>query len=1664
MHPQRLLATVLLVGLIATPGPAAVEMALPSTPIVRQTAGSARSANEESANRLPDSRAARHETSPHPDLPHSNTPARSHAQALPTLPLRFIANAGQSDPAVRFTVQGAGHTIFFTRDEIVFSAAALETRASGRELFDEPDPIPHPRRKTRSSQPKSRSSIVRLRFLGANPRPTIEGLSPMRGAANFFLGNDPADWRANVPTYQAVAYRDLYPGVDLVYRGTEGYLKSEFLIAPGTDPSLIQMAYSGLESVSLREDGALVLQTPLGELIEQAPLIYQQTNGVRQIIPGGYVLLPADLTGFQNLSGLEYHVGFQATAYDPTRPLVIDPALVYASYLGGSGADNGSSIAVDGAGNIYVTGKTASSDFPTRYAMDTSLGGTSDVFVTQIISVNGAYTYGYSTYIGGAGDDGATGIAVDSAGNAYVTGVTKSGNFPTWHAIDPTLGGSQDAFVTQIISVSGVYTLGYSTYLGGSNQETAWGIAVDGMGNACVSGETISNDFPTRNAVDATFGGFSDAFVTQIVSASGVYTYGYSTYLGGTSMDYGHGIAVDGAGNTYVTGRTESSDFPTYRAIQPTSRGGWEGFVTQIISASGGYAYGYSSYLGGSSHDSGNGIAVDGAGNIYVTGGTSSSDFPTYRAVQPAYGGGGGDMYTGDAFVTQIISAGGAYTYGYSTYLGGNNSDVGSRLTVDETGNAYVSGETTSPNFPTRHAIQLSYGGGVHDAFVTQIIAVGGVYTYGYSTYLGGSDWDHGRGIAVDGAGNAYVTGYTQSGNFPTRGAIQPSHGGSGDAFIVRLSGHADLAISKTVAPATVGPGWAITYTLVYTNDSPATAAGVLITDVVPAILTDVDFASSGASITPIGGVDFVWQVADLAPGTGGVITITGRVDHGASGIFSLTNQATIAGTDPYYAETNLDNNTSSASNTIDDRLPVAPMLVSPLNGAVLGDTTPTLVWEASSGATGYWLNWNGAVLDVGNTTQYTTPVLTDGIYTWTVAAYDDLGHTSPYTDTWSFTIDATPPGAPTLLSPANGAAFSDTTPTLVWQVSPGATGYRLNRNGTVLDVGNVTQYTTPVLADGVYTWTVAAYDAVGNASPYADAWSFTVDTTPPNAPVLLSPANGAVFTDTTPTLVWQASPGAAGYWLKMNGTATDRGNVTQCTIGPLPEGRYTWTVAAYDALRNTSPYTDTRSFTVDTKPIKVFLPIVMKRWPPIPYDPLLSAIDNADGDSTYTVYWTEQPARLADTYTLQEATDAAFTTGVRDVCMTAQQSCVVSGRLAGTYYYRVRGHNAWADSAWSNVQSAVVLLPDTPTLYAIDNADGDGYYVVSWSAAARASSYALQEDANPAFSNPTTVYAGAQLSWFATGKVVGTYHYRVRAEGPTGQSGWSAIQPATVSPPDAPILNPIQNPNGSSRYTISWNASARATSYILQTSSSSSFANAVVVYEGPDTSYHTMYQSAGTHYYRVQAVGPTGTSAWSSSQSTTVRAAVHVVSSNAFVPYAGSSSLYIVGEVHNTTSSNVQFVRINATLRDSGGNVVGSDYTYSDIYTLAPGMTSPFLVLFSDPPAWASYDLVATWSTTSRTPYPLEILNHTTRFDAYHAFHVAGEIRNQYGEQRTFVKAFVTLYDADHNVIGVDYAYTNPDDLNPGQTASFDVEVYFYKGKPDHNAIVSYRLQVYDD
>jgi cysteine synthase len=607
---------------------------------------------------------------PAPTVP--PTHQRQILEAYGKLPLRFEANAGQTDPQVQFLVRGSGSTLFLTATEAVLTMRGPEG-----------------------------TSPVRMQLVGANPTPHVRGEDVLPGTSNYFIGNDPQQWRTAVPNYAKVVYDEVYPGVDLVYYGTQGRVEHDFIVAPGASPSLIALEINGAGQVAIDAQGDLVVTNEAGEMRLQKPVLYQEVDGQRREIPSGYMLIAGS------------RVGFQVGAYDATKPLVIDPVLVYTTYLGGSSDDEGTRIAVDAAGQAYVTGVTNSPDFPVAGSpLQSSLRGNSDVFVAKLNPDGTALVY--STYLGGSGSDLGYAIAVDTAGNAYITGNTGSPDFPgtATSPIQAYISGGSDAFVAKL-NTTGT-ALVYSTYLGGNAGEIGEAIAVDAAGNAYVAGFTESSNFPVvGNPLQATFGGLVDGFVAKL-NASGTGLV-YATYLGGSRIDDVHGIAVDTAGNAYVTGGTTSTDFPgtATSPIQAHNGGQDDGFVAKLNAT--GTALIYSTYLGGSGGDAGEAIAVDAAGNAYVAGFTPSPDFP--MAGDPIQAHFGGSF---DAFVAKLNATGTALVY--STYLGGSATDEGRGIAVDAAGNAYITGNTSSLDFPGAASSPIqAHNGGVRDAFVAKI-------------------------------------------------------------------------------------------------------------------------------------------------------------------------------------------------------------------------------------------------------------------------------------------------------------------------------------------------------------------------------------------------------------------------------------------------------------------------------------------------------------------------------------------------------------------------------------------------------------------------------------------------------------------------------------------------------------------------------------------------------------------------------------------------------------------------------------------------------------------------------------------------------------------------------------------------------------------------------
>lgn len=674
------------------------------------------------------------------------------------LPLTFQANVGQTDSRVRFVAEGGGYTLFLTGDEAVFSLRGSDGQA--RDSLGEPV--------------ATTPSVVHMRIVGANPDARPVGQEPLSGTVNYFVGNDPAKWHGGVATFGRVAYPEVYPGVNLVYYGNQGSLEYDFQVAPGADPRPIALQFQGGEGASIDAEGNLVVQTTAGALRQHKPILYQEMNGVRHEVAGAYVLRGPN------------QVGFTVGAYDPSRPLVIDPVLTYSTFLGGSGADNAYGLAVDSQGNTYLTGQTSSTDFPTT---DGSVGdGSPHVFVAKIDATGQNLVY--STYLSGTGPRGERGnaIALDSAGNAYVTGRTSSRDFPIVAGAFQSLypGGMFSAFVTKINPTGD--GLVYSTYLGGSVNDSAFGIAVDANGNAYVAGGTSSDDFPfTPNAFQYVSKNTSPFFAEFNADGSDLL---YASFLGGgRSMERANGIALDAQGNAYITGQTGADDFPTtLDAAQPDFGGGLDNaFVAKFNpNAFGDDSLVYSTYLGGNRDDRGLAIAVDADGNAYVTGEASSTNFPLRNAFQSTFR---GAPY--NAFVTEVNAAGTQFVS--SSYFGGGGEDRGLAIALDAANNIYLTGYTTSPDFPTRNPIQPALGGG-SDAFVAELSNDGSGPLF--STFLGGSGNEnadgqvipHDGGIAVDAMGTIYVLGHTGSADFPTVNPLQATLNGFTNAFLVKIA------------------------------------------------------------------------------------------------------------------------------------------------------------------------------------------------------------------------------------------------------------------------------------------------------------------------------------------------------------------------------------------------------------------------------------------------------------------------------------------------------------------------------------------------------------------------------------------------------------------------------------------------------------------------------------------------------------------------------------------------------------------------------------------------------------------------------------------------------------------------------------------------------------
>lgn len=666
---------------------------------------------------------------------------------------------------------------------------------------------------TWTQMPARQTGSVHTRLVGANHNAHLEGLEPLDSHTNYFLGSSPNEWHPAVRNYGRVQASDIYPGVNLVFYGTAGNLEYDFVVKPGANPRSIQFDLDGISKATIAPNGDLVLQNPAGQVRWKRPSIYQNIGQNRSVISGKFKLVG------------KRRVGFQIGRYDTSRALVIDPVMNYATFYGGSGNEAPRAIGTDAAGNVYIAGETTTQALKTTagaiqatYGGETTSPYTGDAFVAKF-TASGSLVY--VTYLGGSADDLATSIAVDAAGNAYVTGYTNSTNFPTTaSALQKAFAGFGgntcnrlgDAFVAKI-NPSGTQLI-YSTYLGGSLDDAGAAIAIDSAGNAYVAGTTLSTDFPaTPGVFQGKFHGggnepqkpicgytpyidTGDGFVAKVNPTGSQLI--FATYLGGSYDDAALAIAVDSFQNVYVAGATISPDFPTTPGVLQTRYQGAEqqneffqygdAFITKLNSTA--TALIYSTYLGGTGDDVAYDVVVDGQGDAYLAGSTSSLNFPvTANAVQATYAGYVGLPYAieqliGDGFVAEVNPTGSALVY--STYLGGSANDVAYAVAVDSAGIMYVTGSTDSQNFPsTNDAFQLAFRGDggqadtlpVGDGFFTVINPAS--TTLVYSTFFGGSMDDAFTASTFDPSGNVWLIGNTMSANLPvSMNAEQPVYGG----------------------------------------------------------------------------------------------------------------------------------------------------------------------------------------------------------------------------------------------------------------------------------------------------------------------------------------------------------------------------------------------------------------------------------------------------------------------------------------------------------------------------------------------------------------------------------------------------------------------------------------------------------------------------------------------------------------------------------------------------------------------------------------------------------------------------------------------------------------------------------------------------------------------
>jgi uncharacterized repeat protein (TIGR01451 family) len=1018
--------------------------------------------------------------------------ASASAGTYGSVPLAFEENRGQTDDSVSFVARGSGYGIFLAEGEIVF---VLRDRDSG------------------AANPKS-ASVVRLQFPGANPSPVTTGLDPLPGVSHYFHGNDPTQWTEDVAQFEKVLVRDLYPGIDVLFYGNQRQLEYDFIVRPGADLGRIRLRAVGGEARIETESGDLVVGSSRGALRQKLPDTFEEavagSGGPRRPVDARYRI---DADG---------DIRFVVAEYRRDRTLIIDPVVLYSTYHGGADQDAGFGIVADTSGSAYVAGYTSSLNFPTQtphQAANASNYTTDffDAFVSKFNSAGSALLY--STYFGGAKDDLGIAIALDSANNVYVTGRTTSIDFPTTAgAYQMTNGGAagvEDAFVFKLNPTGGLV---YSTYIGGTASDRGEGIAVDAAGSAYISGITSSlATFPSTAVLGPA--GAIDGFVFKLDPAGSARV--YALRIGGSANDSTEAVNLDLSGNAYVAGHSSSVDFPVLAAVQPVKSGGIDATFYKVNAA--GSALLYSTFLGGSGDDLSLGLQTDAAGNAYYTGKTNSplvaatAQFPTSPGVFQSVN--AGPPGSNDVFITKLTSAG---AIAYSTLVGSPRDDIGYGIGVDSNGNATFAGETNAAT------------GLEADVFISKINSTGTIQVYGI--IFRGPANDFGRDLDFDAAGNAYVTGFSESPTplvmfpspppsslpFPAR---QPNNAGGADAIVIKFTDSVDLQVTKTDGQLTDTPGTSITYTIVVTNPGPSDAIGATVTDTFPAELSNVTWTAvlAGGATGATAGSGNISETVAIP--VGGSITYTVTADISPSVTGTLTNTVTVA-PEATVVDANPANNTATDTTLL---VPVGDLAVTKTDGLVTA--TPGSAHQYTIVVTN-----NGPNAIAGATVTDSFPAAFTGV-TFTAT---QTGGASGFTAAGAGNINdtVTMPAGSTITYIASGVISAAATGVLsntVTVTAPAGTSDPVPANNTATDTT-----TLAPTADLAITKT----DGVTTATPGGSV-TYTIVVTNQGP----SDVAGATVTDTFPAVVTatytaSGSAGTSGYTPAGSGNINDTVNL----------------------------------------------------------------------------------------------------------------------------------------------------------------------------------------------------------------------------------------------------------------------------------------------------------------------------------------------------------------------------------------------------------------------------------------------------------------------------------------------------------------------------------------